>query len=355
MAAEGKKIEEQTAPTTGIEAAKEIYQGLYDSLGDQYAREQAEVEAQRAKYDAQTQKVSKAREEGRSVVGALLEQQKPVYDENKDKRLRNRAIVQSLGDMLSAVAMGAHAYGKKGAGYVPKPTDGGHLTSLSEVDKMREEYLKRGEAWRTLNLNWKKAQADADLAAEQSLLTAEDARLKEAETKAEKTRAAQAEILKAWNKNVADYYMDYDKETRRAENTAAQKAQDYAYDVALEAAKDKNERNGGLTDDEMAELQYIRDYVGDDSIYGTKTVQSTTQKKVTTTDALGRKTEEFIDVPTTKEQARTRGELKTGDLLDILSKYRNDDKAASYIYLRRGGLTHNQAMEEVKKIYSESK
>ena len=355
MAAEEKKIEEQTTPTTGIEAAKEIYQGQYDSLGDQYAREQAEVEAQRAKYDAQAQKVSKAQEEGRSVVGALLEQQKPVYDENKDKRLRNRAIVQSLGDMLSAVAMGAHAYGKKGAGYVPKPTDGGHLTSLSEVDKMREEYLKRGEEWKNLELNWKKAQADAKIAAEEKLLTKEETKLTSAMSKAESTRKAQADLLNAWNKTVADHYMDYDKETRKAAQTAAEKAQDYAYDVALEEQKERNKRNNGLTDDEMAELQYIRDYVGDDSIYGTKTVETMVKKQAKTKDMYGNESVEWIDVPTTKEQARTRGELKTGDLLDIISNYKEDDKAASYIYLRKGGLTHNQAMEEVKKMYSESK
>lgn len=360
MADYDKKKEEvateaDNTPTTGIGVAQQVFQNQYDSLGDQYVAEQAAVDAQRAKYDAQAQKVSQAREEGKSVIGALLEKEKPVYDANKEKRLRNRAIVQSLGDMLSAVAMGAHAYGKKGAGYVPKPTEGGHLSSLSEADKMREEYRKRGEAWKTLNLGIKKSQAEADVAAEEKLLTVEAARLKDATTKAEATRKAQADLLNAWNKSAADYYMDYDKETRRAANTAAQKAQDYDYDVALEAIKAQNERNGGLTDDEMAELQYIRDYVGDDSIYGTKTVQSTTKKKVTTTDALGRKTEEFIDVPTTKEQARTRGELKTGDYLDIISKYQKDDKAATYIYLRKGGLSHDKAMEKVNEMYPEGK
>lgn len=348
MAAEGKKIEEQTTPITGIEAAKEIYQDQYDSLGDQYAREQAEVEAQRAKYDAQAQKVSKAQEEGRSVVGALLEQQKPVYDENKDKRLRNRAIVQSLGDMLSAVAMGAHAYGKKGAGYVPKPTDGGHLTSLSEVDKMREEYLKRGEAWRTLNLNWKKAQADADLAAEQSLLTAEDARLKEAKTKAEKTRAAQAEILKAWNKKVADYYTDIDKEA--VKDAYAQKRDKQKHDYRMEEAVVKDESkadskdpNTKMTDEEKALREFAYSLYGDE-IYGKSHKVST--KKEKRKDVMGNVIG-YDDVPTTIEEKLSWDDLGSTARADKYAEWRKDatikEMMDVYNTLIKTGLTPEQA------------
>lgn len=351
--ASATKVSEETP--TGIDKAEQLYKGLGDSLGKQYEAELSAIQAQEAAVQEQKKKTDTAIKNGTSLTLAMLEDRKPKYDEAKAKRLRNRAIVQSLGDMLSAVAMGAHAYGKKGAGYVPKMAESGHMQSLAEVDKMRDEYLKRGEEWKNLELNWKKAQADAKIAAEEKLLTKEEEKLAIAKSRAESTRKAHADLLNAWNKMVIDYYVDYDKETRKAANAAAQKALDYAYDVALEAAKTKNERNGGLTDDEMAELQYIRDYVGDDSIYGTKTVQSTTQKKVTTTDALNRKTEEFIDVPTTKEQARTRGELKTGDLLDIINKYKNDEKIESYIYLRKGGLNHNDAMAEVNNMYPESK
>jgi hypothetical protein len=344
----------EEAPT-GIAKAEQLYKGLGDSIGKQYEADQKVIEEREKAVEEQKAKRDTAIQNGTSLVLNMLKDTKPEYDETKAKRLRNRAIVQSLGDMLSAVAMGAHAYGKKGAGYVPKMAESGHMQSLAEVDKMRDEYLKRGEEWKNLELNWKKAQADAKIAAEEKLLTKEEEKLATATSKAESTRKAYADLLNTWNKILAGYYTDIDKEKVKAANTAAQKAQDYAYDVALEGVKAKNERNGGLTDDEMAELQYIRDYVGDDSIYGTKTVETTTPKTETTEDALGNKSKKVVYVPTTKEQARTRGELKTGDLLDIISKYRNDDKAASYIYLRKGGLAHNQAMEEVTKMYSESK
>lgn len=361
MADDKQKKDEQvvaettTTPTTGIGVAQQIYQAQFDSLGDQYAAEQAAVSAQQATYNAQRRKVEEARKNGTSVANALFEEQKPKYDENKEKRLRNRAIVQSLGDMLSAVAMGAHAYGKKGAGYVPKTTSSGHLDSLAEINRMREEYRKKGEEWKALSLKRKEAELANEIAAQEKLLAVEDAKLTAARTKAEATRKAQADLLNAWNKSVADYYIDYDKKTREAEQKTAQKAQDYAYDVALEELKEEYKRNNSLTDDQMSELQFIHDYVGDDSIYGTKAVETMTKKQVKTKDVYGNESVEWIDVPTTKEQARTRGELKTGDLLDIISKYQKDDKAATYIYLRKGGLTHNQAIEEVNKEYPENK
>lgn len=340
----------EDTPTTGIGKAQQLYKSQYDSLGDQLTAEQEAIKKQEEAVEAQKKKRDKAIARGESLTLAMLEDRKPEYDGAKAKRLRNRAIVQSLGDMLSAVAMGAHAYGKKGAGYVPKMAESGHMQSLAEVDKMRDEYLKRGEEWKNLELNWKKAQEDAKIAAEEKLLAKEAEKLTTAISKAESTRKAQADLLNDWNNKVADYYFDYDKETRKAAQTTAEKAQDYAYDVALEELKAKNKRNDGLTDDQAAELQFIHDYVGDDSIYGTKTVETMTKEKVITNGF-----EEWKDVPTKKEQPRTRGELKTGDLLDIISKYQRDDKAAAYIYLRKGGLTHNQAMEEVNKMYPESK
>ncbi len=124
--------------------------------------EQKYADAQK-KANTQREAVNKALANGTSVTSAILQEYKPRFDENKEKRLQQRVIAQSLGDMLSAVAMGAHAYGKKGAGYVPTLPEGSHLKSLEEINRMREEYRKADETWKDLELQARMKQVDKDV------------------------------------------------------------------------------------------------------------------------------------------------------------------------------------------------
>lgn len=160
---------------------KKVYDALYDSidssLGEQIDAQTQEIQAQQEKVNALSERVRKAEENRESVLGAIFEERKPVYDEERDKRIRNRAIVQSLGDMLSAAASGYFAFNKRGRGFVPENVSNGHLSSLAELNNLREEYRKRGEAWRELDLSRRQTQADAEVEGARMLLTAEQSRL----------------------------------------------------------------------------------------------------------------------------------------------------------------------------------
>ena len=133
--------------------------------------EQKYADAQK-KANAQREAVNEALANGTSVTSAILQEHKPKFDENKEKRLQQRAVAQSLGDMLSAVEMGAHAYGKKGAGYVPTLPEGSHLKSLEEINRMREEYRKADEAWKDLELQARMKQVDKDIESAKQMLKA---------------------------------------------------------------------------------------------------------------------------------------------------------------------------------------
>lgn len=179
-----------------------------DRLGMIAVTAQAQEDARQKEYVAaqertqrQREAVNEALQRGTSVWNSLLEKQKPVYDVDKEKRLRNRAIIQSLGDILSSTAKGVIAYGHKGMGYVPQSADSGHFKSLEEMNRLQEEYAKRKEAWRELALKTRAQQADNEVAAAQALLKAYETDEKEAGrelTDARKaTRTAVSDVAKA--------------------------------------------------------------------------------------------------------------------------------------------------------------
>lgn len=208
-------IEEQpigignTQQDSAVEApVAEATPSWMDRLGMIAVTAQAQEDARQKEYAAaqertqrQREAVNEALQRGTSVWNSLLEKQKPVYDVDKEKRLRNRAIIQSLGDILSSTAKGAIAYGRKGMGYVPQSADSGHFKSLEEMNRLQEEYAKRKEAWRELALTSRAQQAQNEVAAAQALLKAYEADEKEAGrelTDARKaTRTAVSDVAKA--------------------------------------------------------------------------------------------------------------------------------------------------------------
>ena len=317
--ASAKKVSEETP--TGIGIVKQLYDNQVASLGDQYTAEQESIKKQEEAVEAQKKKRDEAISKGESLTLAMLEDRKPKYDEAKAKRLRNRAIVQSLGDMLSAVAMGAHAYGKKGAGYVPKMAESGHMQSLAEVDKMREEYLKRGEEWKNLELNWRKAQEDAKIAAEEKLLTKEEEKLTAAISKAESTRKAQADILNAWKKVLADYYIDMDKEAKKDAYEQKRDKQKHEYRMKEAVAKGKSEADSKDPTDEQKALRAFAYSLYGDQIYGKSSTVTTTPKEIT--DVTGAVTD-YKDVSTTTEKKLSWDDLGSGARDDKYQDWRND-------------------------------
>lgn len=160
-------------------------------LGQLRAEVEAEEEAykkQNEEYARRLEKARAARENHRSVIASIVEDNKPKYDENRAKKLRNIAIVQSLGDMLSAAARGYFAYRKGGAGVVPNVKTDSPFKPLDEINKMREEYLKRNEEWKELDDSLKIKQSEAEIAAEEALATKYEQDLTQRRTEIEKRR-----------------------------------------------------------------------------------------------------------------------------------------------------------------------
>jgi hypothetical protein len=175
-------------PTTWSGALQQGYNGLtseYESMlqsrGDMYAQKVAERKAYQQKLDDAQQRYMDALNNKQSVMGALLQKQKPVYDADKEKRLRNNAIIQSFGDLLTEATKGAFAFNKKsGAGvYIPRDKDYA-LNDINEINRMREEYLKRNEAWKALGNQMEAENAASQVAAADALRTKAEGELKEA-------------------------------------------------------------------------------------------------------------------------------------------------------------------------------
>lgn len=346
--ASAENVSEETP--TGIAKAEQLYKGLGDSLGKQYEADQKVIEEREKAVEEQKKKRDKAIQNGTSLVLDMLKESKPEYDEAKAKRLRNRAIVQSLGDMLSAVAMGAHAYGKKGAGYVPKMAESGHMQSLAEVDKMRDEYLKRGEEWKNLELNWKKAQADAKIAAEEKLLTKEEEKLATATSKAESTRKAYADLLNAWKKMVADYYIDMDKEKWTAANAQERDKQNHEYRMEEAAVKGGSKADSNEMTDEQEALRVFAFSVYGDEAYGKSSKVTTKEEPLT--DIMGNKVG-LSNSSTTTEEKLSWDDLGNFARKDKYDEWRKDATIKEMMKVYNDwintGLTPEQARAQVLK------
>lgn len=126
------------------------------------AREKIYNDKQQRAADLQA-KAERSRQEGRSYLSALIDEQKPVYDQNREKRLRQASMIMALGNMLSA-AFGA-ASGYKGAHYAAPVDTSGPLAMINEISRMQQEYQRRGERWKVLELEHKKNALKEDLAA----------------------------------------------------------------------------------------------------------------------------------------------------------------------------------------------
>lgn len=192
---------------------------------------QKEYVAAQERTQRQREAVNEALQRGTSLWGSILEEKRPAYDVDKEKRLRNRAIIQSLGDILSSTAKGAIAYGRKGMGYVPQSADSGHFKTLEEMNRLQEEYAKRKEVWRELALKTRAQQAENEVAAAQALLKAYEEDEKEAGRNLadarKAARTAESDIAKAGiraeEKAEDRKWREEDREDRQA-STAAIKA-----------------------------------------------------------------------------------------------------------------------------------
>ena len=159
MSTKTEKKEEQvpaqpTEETSVIDTAfaPQLYEAA--SISGQVAELEKQREEQKKETEGYLEAMREARQKGVSAFGAFVEKQKPTYDANKEKRMRNAAIIQSLGDVLSAASRGYFAYNKRGAGVVPKAPNSNGFESVNKISEMQEKYRNEHKAWQDLNLQW---------------------------------------------------------------------------------------------------------------------------------------------------------------------------------------------------------
>lgn len=314
-------------------------------LGQLRAEVEAEEEAykkQNEKYARSLEKVRDAKENHRSVIASIAEDNKPKYDENRAKKLRNIAIVQSLGDMLSAAARGYFAYRKGGAGVVPNVKTDSPFKPLDEINKMREEYLKRNEEWKELDDSLKIKQSEAEVAAEEALATKYEQDLTQRRTEIEKRRKDYDDWLAKqikWEEDAVK--MANQNEQKRLDREAADR-RSYASIAAADrraerTAEQKKDKEWSIEDYKLVE-EYRKTHpkkkviTVTDEVTGVKTTKEVpySQKDYDSQSEAARK-EELVRAKYEKARKEVYDELiKMGKTPDQANKDADDYMAKHY-------------------------
>ena len=213
----------QTTPeqTQEIVSPYAMHMQQLGSIGAQQEVLQAKYDARQAKINDMQKRINEAKANQMSVLSAFVEKQKPVYDEKKEKRMRNRAMIQAFGDVLAEASKGYFAYNKRGAGVVPKNTPSNALEEVNKISEMQKKYLDEKKAWDTLNMDWQAKKAQADIDAAEALLAKEEKYQEKLEKRIDELRKRGVEITdKIIDQEVAKLIKIEDEE-RDNQNTIA--------------------------------------------------------------------------------------------------------------------------------------
>lgn len=318
------KDKEVVASQESVEATQETntevnpYAGWISSMGDTFAQQKAEKDAAEARYKEAIDKLHNARANNRSAMYALLEEQKPTYDYDREKRERNKATIKALGDVLSAVTAGAHAYGKNGAGVVPTLASNSPYKEIEKMNTMQEEYRKRNEAWKALDVKMRADEENAKLAAAEALATASGKDLEDAIADIDATREAvnkgMLEIGKAERKEQGA--------NARAAMREAEANKRAVYNAQINAeSKGEAKEAEEMSDDEILSIV--------DEVYGKQSYDKVSESTRPGIDIAGNPTEATIT--TTNTQKRGRFDLSKEEKASIAASYSEDPLVLLYM------------------------
>lgn len=345
-------------PTNSLEylalankANADAHWGMLDTMGERVAQRNAEIEQAQKNRDESLRKANEARENHTSTLGALWQKQKPEYDEDRAKRVRNNAIIQSFGDMMNAALRGYFAFRPQGAGVYPNISENSPLKNIEELNRMREQYLKRNEEWKNLGYEIEESEAEAKVKAAESLAKLMDAEYKEAlkrgENAEEALQSAYEAALKAQyegNKAIATAWGKEEAEGRR--DARAKYTADRA--DARAAAQIASRTSGSeKADNDDEEVYDVVNAV--EALYGESALKDMDQ--VTTSV----KPHEFIkgkEVTTTSTRKVTWGNLTDAQRKNLYHKYKDDPRAKLYAMGVNNGTLGNAA-EEIKSLSDE--
>lgn len=210
----------QTAPEQPQEIVSPYAMHIEElgSIGAQQEALQAKYDARQANINDLQRRINEAKANQMSVFSALVDKQKPVYDEKKEKRMRNRAMIQAFGDVLAEASKGYFAYNKRGAGVVPKSTPSNALEEVNKISEMQKKYLDEKKAWDTLNMDWQAKKTQADIDAAEALLTKEEKYQDEIKDRIEKLRERGVKITDDIRDAIAEQVMKEYNDAREEEN-----------------------------------------------------------------------------------------------------------------------------------------
>jgi hypothetical protein len=213
--------ETETQEQAEGDAPASIYDNLMQLWGGTLNRKQSAIKSAAEQMTAldkerkeAEEKLAKARENKSNFLATLLEEQKPVRKEDEEKKLRNRAIIKGLGDLVGAIAAGAHAYGKRGMGYVPTLATSSPLKDIEKLNALQEEYLKRKEAWKALDMKIRMGDVDAEGAEAQAAYANAVERMKDAQKRYDDTVKDYNTAADDYHKDVADVVAEEHKQDR---------------------------------------------------------------------------------------------------------------------------------------------
>lgn len=210
----------QTAPEQPQEIVSPYAMHIEElgSIGAQQEALQAKYDARQANINDMQKRINEAKANQMSVLSAFVEKQKPVYDEKKEKRMRNRAMIQAFGDVLAEASKGYFAYNKRGAGVVPKSTPSNALEEVNKISEMQKKYLDEKKAWDTLNMDWQAKKTQADIDAAEALLTKEEKYQDKIEERIEKLEERGVKITDDIRDAIAEQVMKEYNDAREEEN-----------------------------------------------------------------------------------------------------------------------------------------
>jgi hypothetical protein len=213
--------ETETQEQAEGDAPASIYDNLMQLWGGTLNRKQSAIKGAAEQMTAldkerkeAEEKLAKARESKSNFLATLLEEQNPVRKEDEEKKLRNRAIIKGLGDLVGAIAAGAHAYGKRGMGYVPTLATTSPLKDIEKLNALQEEYLKRKEAWKALDMKIRMGDVDAEGAEAQAAYANAVERMKDAQKRYDDTVKDYNTAADDYHKDVADVVAEEHKQDR---------------------------------------------------------------------------------------------------------------------------------------------
>ena len=245
--AEQDKEEEAAQQENEGEASPSIYDVLAQTWGVSLNQKGKAIESAAEQMTALDEErkaaealLAKAKENKSNFFATLLEEQKPVRKEDDEKKLRNRAIIKGLGDLVGAVASGAHAFGKRGMGYVPTLATSSPLKDIEKLNALQDEYLKRKEAWKALDLKIRMGEVDANTTEAQAAYSNAIERMKDAQKAYKDAVKDYDTTVGEYNKDVADAVAEEWKQNRIDRRTEYEQNQ-ANYRASLKDKKDGEE------------------------------------------------------------------------------------------------------------------